>query len=51
MAKNLTEEFVFRFSPTQQLHTDQGELVAEICKLLDIEKTHTTPYHAQADGL
>ena len=56
VAKKLTEEFFFRFSPPEQLHTDQGrqfesELVSEICKLLGIAKTHTTPYHPQSDGL
>ena len=56
VAKTLTEEFFFHFSPPQQLHTDQGkefesELVAEVCKLLGIAKTHTTPYHPQGDGL
>ena len=56
VAKKLTEEFFFRFSPPEQLHTDQGrqfesELVSEICKLLGIAKTHMTPYYPQSDGL
>ena len=56
VAKKLTDEFFFRFSPPEQLHTDQGrqfesELLAEVCKLLGIDKTRTTPYHPQSDGL
>ena len=27
-----------------------GSLVEELCKLLQIEKSHTTPYHLQRDG-
>ena len=55
IAKKLTEEF-FRFSPPEQLHSDQGkqfesELFAEVCKLLGIRKSRTTPYHPQSDGL
>ena len=56
VSKKLTEEFFLRFSPPEQLHSDQGrqfesELVAEVCKLLGIAKTRTTPYHPQSDGL
>ena len=56
VAKKLTEEFFFRFSPPEQLHSDQGrnfesEVIAEICKLLGVVKTRTTPYHPQSDGL
>ena len=46
----------FRFSPPEQLHSDQGRqfestLITGVCKLLQIQKTHTTPYHPQGDGL
>jgi len=46
----------FRFSLPDKLHSDQGrqfegKLIEELCKLLQIEKTHTTPYHPQGDGL
>ena len=38
------------------MHSDQGrqfesELLSEVCKLLNIRKTRTTPYHPQCDGL
>ena len=56
VAKKLTDEFFFRFSPPEQLHSDQGrqfesEVIAEMCKLLGVAKTRTTPYHPQSDGL
>ena len=42
--------------PPEQLYSDQvkqfeSEVVANMCKLLGISKTHTTPYHPQSDGL
>ena len=44
------------FGMPRWLHSDQGsnfesELFAELCKLLDIRKTRTTPYHPQSDGM
>ena len=46
----------FRFSPPEQLHCDQGSqfesrVLAEVCKLLHIQKSRTTVYHPQSDGL
>ena len=48
-------EFICRFGVPRELHSDQGrnfesKVFAEICKLLDIEKTRTTPLHPQSDG-
>ena len=45
-----------RSSPPEQLHLDQGRqfesnLVMEVYKLLYINKTRTTLYHPQCDGL
>jgi transposase InsO family protein len=56
VARKITDEFFFRFSPPDQLHSNQGrqfesELMAEVCRLLGIHKTRTTPYHPQSDGL
>ena len=56
VAKVLTNEYFLRFSPPEQLHSDQGrqfeaEVLEEICKLLGIRKTRTTAYHPQSDGL
>ena len=55
VANKLTE-FFFRFSPPEQLHSDQGrnfesDVVAGVCRLLGVAKTRTTPYHPQSDGL
>ena len=56
IANKLVNEMFLRFSPPEQLHSDQGRqfestLIAEICKCLGIHKTRTTPYHPQSDGL
>jgi len=56
VARKLTDEMFCRFSPPDQLHSDQGrqfeaEVLQEICRILKIKKTRTTPYHPQYDGL
>ena len=56
VAEKLVDEVFLRFSPPEKLHSDQGHqfesnLVKEVCKLLHINKTRTTPYHPQCDGL
>ena len=56
IATFLVNEFICRFGVPQYLHTDQGRnfeasLMKEMCRLLGIKKTHTTPYHPQSDGL
>ena len=56
VADNLVDEVFLRYSAPEQLHSDQGRqfeshLMTEICKLLQIKKTRTTPYHTQINGL
>ena len=56
VAEKLVNNFFCRFSVPEQLHSDQGRqfeacVFQEICKLLHINKTRTTPYHPQSDGL
>ena len=54
VAEKLVDEVFLRFSPPEQLHSDQGQHLnqtMEVCKLLHINKTRTTPYHPQCDGL
>ena len=56
VATKLTDEFFFRFGIPEQLHSDQGkqfesQLLKEVCTILRIDKTRTTPYHPQSDGL
>ena len=55
VAEKLVGEFVCRFRVPRELHSDQGtnfesKVMAEVCKLLDIEKTRTSPLHPQSDG-
>ena len=40
----------------EQIHTDQGaqfesQLMTELCQLWEVDKTRTTPYHPQANGM
>ncbi|PIK57505.1 Retrovirus-related Pol polyprotein from transposon [Apostichopus japonicus] len=56
VARVLVEEFICRFGVPEELHTDQGrqfesELFQHMCRLLDIHKTRTTPFHPQSDGM
>ena len=56
VTQKLNDEFFFRFSPPSQLHSDQSRnfesaVISEVCKLLGVVKTRTTPYHLQSDGL
>ena len=56
VANKLTEEMFLRFCSPEQLHSDQRRQfecspMSEICHLLGIQKSCTTPYHPQGDGL
>ena len=56
VANILVHKFIFHFGVPKYLHTDQGRnfeagLIKEICSLLDIKKTRTSPYHPQSDGM
>ena len=56
VADKLVEEFFCRFGIPEQLHADQGRqfesnIIREVCRLLHIYKSRTTPYHPQSDGL
>jgi hypothetical protein len=55
VAKTLVNDFISRFGCPFELLTDQGEnmdgsLVRQLCRLLDIAKTRTTPYHPASNG-
>ena len=55
VAKKLVDEVFCKFFPLNQLPSDQGrqfefDVIQEICTLLLILKTCTTPYHPQSDG-
>lgn len=54
VAEKFMSEFVCRFGVPCELHSDQGtnfesKVMAEVCKLLDFEKTRTSPMHPQSD--
>ena len=56
VAEILVKKFICRFGTPRQLHTDQGRnfeslLMQEVCQLLGIDKTRTSPYHPESDGL
>ncbi|XP_033760751.1 uncharacterized protein K02A2.6-like [Pecten maximus] len=56
VATIIVEEVVARFGVPQYIHSDQGKqfegkLFREMCQLLHINKTRTTPYHPQSDGM
>ena len=55
VARILTREFFSRYGVPRFLHTDQGTqfesgLFSNICQLLGIDKTRTTPFRPQSDG-
>ena len=54
VAKKLTDQMFCRFSPPEQIHSDQGrqfesDLLKEICDIFQIKKSRTTTYHPQCD--
>ena len=56
VAKVLVEGWVCRLGAPRTVHTDQGRnfesiLFKEMCQLLNIQKTRTSPYHPQSDGM
>ena len=56
VADIIVREVVSRFGVPSSIHSDQGrqyesQLFSEMCKVLHIKKTRTTPYHPQSDGM
>ena len=56
VASVLVYQFISRFGIPQQIHSDQGRefeavLFQEMCKLLQIDKTRTTPWRPCSNGL
>lgn len=54
MAENLVSEFLCQIGVRRELHSDKGtsfesKVMAKVYKLLDIEKTRTSPLHLQSD--
>ena len=51
VAQKLLNEMLFRFSLPDRGQQFESRVMEELCKLLQIEKSQTTPYHSQGDGL
>lgn len=56
VSDKLVTEFICRYGTPLCIHTDQGrkfesQLFAQLCRLLEIEKSKTTPYRPQSDGM
>ena len=56
IATKLIEKFISVFGVPATLHSDQGSMFEstvfqEVCKLLGIEKTRTSPGRPQSDGM
>ena len=56
VAEKFVNEFTCRFGVPTVLHSDQGrnfesQVFKEMCDILGIDKTRTTPYNPKSDGL
>ena len=56
VAQKLVYEFFSRFCTPFDLHSDQGrnyesQLFKEVCELLEVNKTRSSPYHPQSNGM
>ena len=54
-AKMFWENFIRHYGFPEKFLSDQGrnfesELISELCKLAQVEKVHTTPYHPMTNG-
>ena len=54
-AKLLWENFIRHYGFPEKFLSDQArnfesELISELCKLAQVEKVHTTPYHPMTNG-
>ena len=56
VAKHLVHDFISWYGSPLEIHTDQGrnfesEVFKETCRLLDVVKTRTSPYHPSSNGI
>ena len=55
VAQVILDQWVFRFGCPERIVSDQGgnvagEIIQQMCRLLNVQKKRTTPYHPQANG-
>ena len=56
VAKTLWTKYVLHYGIPDRIHTDQGKsfeaaIVKELCNLLGVDKSRTSPYHPQGNGM
>ena len=56
VAQVLVQRFFSQFGLPRQIHSDQGRefesnLFQELCQMLEIDKTRTTPWHPSSNGM
>ena len=54
-AEAFYNNFIIQYGIPTRLHSDQGanfesELIRELCNIMNIKKSHTTPYHPQGNS-
>lgn len=56
IAEKLVKEVISRYGAPEKIHSDQGQnfeaqLFQEMCVLFNMDKTRTSPYHPESDGM